>query len=284
MTLAGIIASFGINADAWLGQGGESTVFALDQDRILRVNHNGNNQAHVNCRSALLSELAHTAGQVSFAIPHILEAIDIEGHVVTIERRLPGRPMMQLLAELKGEARAVLVRSYLKTAVQIADLAIHRPWYGDLCHELAVQAPTFRAYLEQRARHSLQAAGYEFSAVDAAQLAAALPEPDGPALVHLDAFPGNMLAEGETITAVLDFGVTSIIGDGRFNPLVAAIYLDPPITPPANDRDRAVAQEWLADNDLAILFEPARNWIAAYWSFAQDDIMLYRWCRSILLP
>ena len=109
---------------------------------------------------------------------------------------------------------------------------------------------------------SLARAGAGFEEVEPAALAAALPEPSQPHLVHLDAYAGNMLAEGSAITGVVDFGV-AISGDRRLDPLLAAAYLPPCITPSATDVDAAVAREWLAANDLYELYEPARRWSAA---------------------
>jgi len=275
--------TLGIGANALLGQGGEAKVYALDSERIARINRPGANLSHVNGRTALLSKLGRSAGRVPFAIPVVLETLEVEGNIVTIERRLPGRPLDHHLGVLSGESRDSLVRAYLEAASQIGDLLVERPLYGDLLGANAIHTPSFRSYLEQRAIHSLKAAGREFETVDPARLAAALPEPAGPALVHLDAFPGNMLAEDGVVTAVLDFGTSLIIGDRRLDPLTAAAYLTRAITPTATGRDRAVAQEWLIANSLADLFPAARSWIAAYWSFARDDPAVYSWCRSVLL-
>lgn len=281
--LSALLVKLGIDGSALLGYGGESWVFALDADRIARVNRCGTSRIQVANRSALLSELARSAQKVSFSIPLPLETELIEGYIVTIEPRLPGRPLIQLLAETTAATRASLIRAYLNAAAQIGELTIDRPWYGDLMDSNAIRTTSFRAYLEQRARRSLTTAVRDFQAVNPALLAAALPEPEKPAFVHLDVFPGNVLADGETITAVLDFGASSLIGDRRLDPLAAAVYLTPAITPTATDLDRALAQEWLAANGLANLYAALQQWIAAYWSFAVNDISLHQWCLSILL-
>jgi hypothetical protein len=281
--LARVRDALGIGSSALLGQGGESWVFTLDDERIARVNRVGTRRAQVSNRTALLSELGRSVGRVPFAIPVILDTVVIEGYIVTIERRLPGRPLNQVLGELAGEARASLVRAYLDAAAQIGDLVVKRPWYGDLLHTNAIRTSSFRAYLEQRAGRNLNAAGGEFETVDPGQLAAALPEPEEAAFVHLDAFPGNTLAEGGIITAVVDFGASSIIGDRRLDPLTAAAYLAPSITPTSTKRDRSVAQEWLVARGIADYYDAVLDWIAAYWSFAKDDTSLYRWCRTILI-
>jgi aminoglycoside phosphotransferase (APT) family kinase protein len=281
--LDSVLSRLEIGADALLGHGGEALVYALDADRVARIYHPGANPVTVDERAALLRELGNSAHHVPFAIPEVLETHTVDGRMATIERRLPGRPLNEVLGEAAGEARTRLIHAYLDAAARIGDLRIDRPWVGDLMGGSPIRTTTFGDYLTQRAARSLAAAGNDFAQVDAQALAAALPEPATGELVHLDAFPGNMLSDGESITAVVDFGVVAIIGDRRLDPLSAAAYLTPAITPVATDEDRRLAHAWLAERDLSDLFIPAQRWIAAFWSFAYDDEPLYEWCQSILL-
>ena len=272
----------GIGAEQCLGRGGEAIVYAMDGERVARVYHPGTDPANVYARAALLDELAGNAYRVPFAIPAVLETVTYADRIVTIERRLPGRPVNELLAEATGETRAALIRSHLDAAARIGDLRVERPWAGELVGKHAIHTATFADYLAQRAEVSLSAARDLFGHVDARALADDWPEPADFTLVHLDAFTGNMLGEGDTITAVLDFGVVAICGDRRLDPLTAAAYLNPWITPTATDEDRAVAAAWVAEQGLAHLYEPARRWIAAFWSFARDDAALFEWCKTVL--
>lgn len=278
-----VLDAFGVEPDDLLGYGGEARVYALDAQRILRVHHEGTRERSVAARCALLEELAPGVTNVPFAIPSVIETAHVAGHIVTTERRLPGRPLTRVLDEARGEARAELVRAYLETASRIADLGLERPWYGDLSRGDALRCARFGEYLELRAADALRRAGPDFAGIDAAELAAALPEPERPELVHLDAFPGNMLALGERITAVLDFGVVALMGDRRLEPLSAAAYLATDISRVTTDADRRSAREWLVAHGLDTWFEPARRWVACFWSFAHDDARLHAWCRSVLL-
>jgi aminoglycoside phosphotransferase (APT) family kinase protein len=279
-----VLSALGIGPNALLGQGGEAWVYGLDGERVARIYRPGTSRQSVAGRTALLQEMAATQNRVSFAIPTVLDTLEIEPYWVTIERRLAGRPLIDLLANATGPIRERLITAYLDAAAAIHRLGVDRPWFGELSGgPNPLRTTTFRQYLAQRAAHSLTEAGGDFAHVSATALANALPEPDAPALVHLDAFPGNMLAhdEGE-ITAVLDFGVVAIMGDARLDPLAAAVYLGPAITPTATVRDRHLAQVWLADHDLAHLYQPARRWLAAFWAFAHDDPPLFEWCRAVL--
>jgi aminoglycoside phosphotransferase (APT) family kinase protein len=280
---ARVLAWLGIAEDAFLGAGAEAQVYALDARRVARIHARGVARADVSSRASLLSELAAGAGAVPFAIPRVLDIAVVETRLISIESRLPGRALSDALTDARGEQRARLIRAYLEAAARIGDLRLDRAWYGDVSPRDPIRTATFREYLRERARKSLAAAGPDFAAVDPGPLAAALPEPSSPALVHLDAFPGNMLAEDNGITAVLDFGTVSIVGDRRLDPLTAVAYLDSPITPAATPTDRRVASEWLRDHRLLDLYPPARRWLGAYWSFAREDPRLFDWCRGVLL-
>jgi aminoglycoside phosphotransferase (APT) family kinase protein len=279
-----VLDRLAIGQEAMMGQGGEAWVYALDEARVARIYRPGASEQGVNGRITILQEMAASAGRVPFAIPTVLDKLEVEQHWITVERRLAGRPLIDLLAEVSGPIREQLIIAYLEAAAAIHRLGMMRPWYGELLDGPdAIRTATFRDYLAQRATRSLAAAGAEFAHVSANALAYDLPEPDVPALVHLDAFPGNILAnEVGEITAVLDFSVVAIMGDARLDPLAAAVYLDPPITPTATDRDRQLARIWLADHNLNHLYRPARRWLAAFWSFAHDDPPLFDWCRTAL--
>ena len=282
--LAPVLSTLGLTAAQWLGGGSEASVYALDTERVARIHRPGTSPERVAFRTALLTELSRSAERVPFALPTVQEERVVAGRIVTFERRLPGEPLSTVLETAGGAARTTLIEGYLDAVAHVGALEVPRPWFGDLRESDAVRAATFRAYLTERASRSLALAGPAFATVSPQALAAALPEPDKKALVHFDAFAGNVLSDGETITAILDFGTTALIGDRRLDPLTAVIYLAQEITPSATELDRATAQRWLKRHELLELFEPMQRWVAAYWAFASDDIELHAWCRRVLLP
>ena len=277
-----VLTALGVSDAPLLGAGGEAWVFALDPERVLRVAKPAADARTFALRTALLSELARSAHRVPFAIPEVFETLAVEGQLATVERRLAGSPLSEALRSASGSERTDLIHAYLEAASAIGDLEVARPWWGDIARDDPIHTRTFRGYLEQRAARSLAAAGFESPTLDAQELASALPEPTAPAFVHLDAFPGNMLAEGGTITAVLDFGSVAFVGDRRLDPLSAVAYLDSAIAANAQASDRAIAHDWLAATGLDGLYRPAERWIAAFWSSATDDASLHSWCRAVL--
>ena len=281
--LVAVLTPFGVRADALLGHGGEAWVYALDDDRVIRVLHDGGRADDVHRRQCLTDELARSSPV--FALPEVVEVGDVDGRVFAIERRLPGRSVMDELRHIEGAARARLIETHLDAAAALGDLHLEpRDGFGDLIVDDAIVASTWHAYLEQRATTNLARSMPELRAIDGIELANALPDTTAADFVHLDAFAANMLTDGTRITAVLDIGPTSVVGDRRLDPLGAVVYLAAPdISPVATPADIDVAMGWLRAAGLHEWFEPAQAWLAAFWSFAVDDPTVMRWCRAVLL-
>jgi Ser/Thr protein kinase RdoA (MazF antagonist) len=271
---AAVLREIGSGPARLLGRGGEASVYALDDERVLRIHRHGASETGVRGRTALLDELQASAHQVSFAIPRVLTVDFIRERWVTVELRLAGRSLENELATLPKEARTALVRAYLSAATELGKLAVSRPFFGELHEDDPVRDETWQSYLERRARHSLALGGEAYSRVSAAELARPFEEPPTRHFVYLDAYPGNVLVEKGRVSAILDFGGGVLIGDPRFNALAAASYL--------HSEDRAVGEAWLADRGI-VSAGPFRRWLAAYWAFASDDETLGAWCRAELV-
>ena len=150
----------------------------------------------------------------------------------------------------------------------------------------APTAETFRAWSVARLGARLARGGPAFAGIDPVavtdDLLAVLPPADRPVVAHLDAFLGNMLADGDRISAVLDFGGLTAGAIADLDPLLAVAYLAPEITPTAVDADRATARAWVADVGLDRAVVAARRWAATMWAGEPDDQPLRQWCRRVL--
>src|SRR5262245_18581399 len=249
-----VLDHFGVAESALLGRGGEARVFALGTDRVLRLPHPGVSPAHLEDRRRLLAAIATPGWRV--ALPEVLEQREVAGRLVVVERRLPGRDALAALGG-RGRDREGLVRDHLDVARAVAELPCPADRFGEVIGPHRLAAATFGEWAEARLAASLAAGGGPFGGVDPAALTrdllAALPEPEParPVLVHLDAFLGNMLAEGGRVSALLDFGPMTIGGPPDLDALVAVAYLAPEITPTARDDDRRAARAWAAEAGLA---------------------------------
>jgi aminoglycoside phosphotransferase (APT) family kinase protein len=288
--LAALFRALGLTPESLLGSGGEAHVFALDAARVARVYHPDSALADVAARTGLLTALARQSAHLTFGLPQVLDTCVQGGRIVTIERRFAGRTLAQVLADtalLDPRARPRrdgLVRAFLTAVAELATLRLTLPFRGEVCREQGIRTPDFRSYLVARAQQSLAQAGAVFASVSAQALADALPVSDEPYLVHLDTFAGNVLiGDDDRVTAVLDFGAMTACGDARLDAVASVVYLAPEITPAADDADRHTARLWLEQAGLSAWLTPVERWLAALWSFVDDDPAVRRWCRRVLL-
>lgn len=274
---------FGVAPDALLGHGVEAWVYALDDERVLKVLDEGTSTADALRRVTLVEELA--LSKPVYRLPEVLEVGEFEGRTYVIERRLSGRTMLEELGRIEGAARERLIEAYLETSASLGDLRLPaHSGFGDLIGDDPIVAPTWRAYLVERAVRNLTRSTPELGNVDPVEVANGLPDASTPSFVHLDAFPGNFLTDGVRVTAVLDIGASSLAGDRRLDPIASTVYLsDPHLTPTARAHDVEVAEAWLRTEGLAEWLEPGRRWLAAYWSFEVDNPKTIAWCSDVLL-
>lgn len=282
--LVAVLRSLDVLPDALLGHGGEAWVYALDDERVVRVLHAAEDHTSLRSRIALVAELAEAAP--TFALPETIELGSFAGRHYSIDRRLRGVAVPEAMVRLTRSERDALVRAHLDTAADLGSLHLEpRDWYGDLLMTPPIHSSTWQGWLHDKAADGLRRAPAEFASIDAAALADSLPAYDDVGrFVHLDAFGGNMLAVDTEVTAVIDIGATSVAGDPCLDALSAAVYFcSPQITPTADAGDRLVVHDWLAERQLSGWYEPARRWLAAFWSWAVDDANLHSWCREVLI-
>ncbi|MFV0309249.1 MAG: hypothetical protein ACK5OX_16060 [Desertimonas sp.] len=284
-----VLAALGTDESALLGRGGEARVFALDDDRVVRLPHQGATDDDLAARTALVAAIDEAARSLDlpFAVPRVLEQRTVDGTTVVIERRLPGRSALDALSRADTD-RVALIRSHLDAAAAIAAIPSPEPWFGERWGLPTARWSSFRDWSVDRLARSLAHTGGRLGELDPVALTddllATLPDVDGPpVLVHLDAFLGNMLAEDDHISAVVDFGPTTIGGVRGLDPVAAIACLAPEITPGVDATDVAVAMAWATDHDLPDAVAPARRWTAAFWAWADDDERLHTWCRRILV-
>ncbi|MEM9609789.1 MAG: hypothetical protein AAGA99_20365 [Actinomycetota bacterium] len=264
-----------------LGSGGEARVLGLDDERVLRILRLPTAVEVIRARAELLDELRR--GRPAVAIPEVLEIGEHDGRTYTVERRVAGRPVGEVLRTLDRRGRDRLIEGHLDAVAALADLPLApRPWFGELLGSEPLRSTTWRAYLVERAERSLRSSSL-FDHVDAEAIVGDLPTGAEGCLVHLDAVVDNVLACRDQVTAVIDFGPTCARGARWVDAVSAVVYLEAPeITPDADQRDRAVARAWSRDRGLEQLIEPAERWLTAMWSFALEDPAVDRWCRRVL--
>lgn len=281
-----VLDHFGITEPP-LGSGGEATVYALGDDRVLRLAHVGASLGSLQDRAELLAGFDRRA--VPFALPETLEILTVAGRHVAIEARLPGRPVDEMMTSLARPDRDRLISSVLDAFAVLPEVQARHPAgdsvVGDIIGPFVHHAPDTRTWLIERVAQSLGRATPEFAVVDPATITDGLPL-DGPVgLCHLDGCAPNVLAEGPRVTAVIDFGPTTAIVDRRLDALATAAYfridtLRGALAPP----DHPAVDDWLDERGLLDALPAMERWLAGYWSWVGDDEPeVDVWCRRTLL-
>ncbi len=226
-----ILAEHGIAADALIGQGGQSWVYALDERRILRILKRPGARQTLERQQAFLAEI-----DGRLAIPtSAIEAID-PGCRFTIERRLEGTSLLALLTRLGGGERRTAITAYVEGAEATGRLALPERPYGRILGSAPIAAETWPGFFRLSLDHWLARNGaaiaaatgsVERVATNAMALLAALPERPQKALAHGDYFPGNVLLD-ETLTpsGLVDFSVFTLAGDPLYDTITAALFLE----------------------------------------------------------
>jgi hypothetical protein len=278
-----VLIQMGASGAPRIGAGSEAQVYALPGNRVARIMRAGARLADAETRAGLLREIAGSAATLSFRTPAVRSVSLIGDRVVTVEERLPGEPVSELLGRLTGTERRQLLADYLNTALRIRQAKVARPYFGPLIGDRALRVGSWSEFARARLAQNLRRCPAEFREAVYREMGSMWVEPTTSALVHLDYFPPNVLAEGDGVTAVLDFGPSAIIGNPDMEAWSAVAYLDAEISPQATDADRRLAMEWLAERGMVGGYAKARRWLAASWTHATDDPSLMAWCRRVLL-
>lgn len=276
-----------------LGSGGESDVYALDNDRVLRLYKPGVALEYVELRRDFYARLR--AARPAFETPCLIDYGRVADRIYTIEQRMGGRDFAAVLPSLTGAARERALVSYLRVAAGIGAIQFPELPYTELLRSDApIQANTWPSYLGERFERALR-----FSNADLerdipdldwrldrirAELAT-LPAAPEAALVHGDYFPGNVfIDERLEICGVGDFGYTTLIGDARMDLAGALAFLE--LAQSYHPRDTLFLRGRIANQagaDILPILDIYRRYYAVYFSGCQaDDPATYRWCVNVL--
>lgn len=279
-----LLERFGIDATALLGAGGESRVFALDADRVLRVFNGRADPAVID----LLDRWRDV--DLGVLVPRVLERGRERVQDWTIDARMPGESLAVWLARPQPEPRRrAMLRDYLDVAARLRALPLPGGGFRALFVPDAVgPGAGLVDLLRERAAHGMahndRLLATELPDVDARaeRLYAELAVREGaPAFVHNDYFPGNVMVDGERVTGVLDVSVHALAADPVMDEVAAACFVEHVDYPQA-----AADAAWLCgvlEQRLGVdgwLVGAYRRWYALYYSM--DDALVGWSARQLL--
>lgn len=287
-----VVSRFSLAEPELLGFGGESRVYALNEEQILRVYQRRAERGYIERLRSFYEDIGRH--DLPFEVPAVEEIGSHAGGLWAIERRIHGDRMSNFLKSATGDARVKSLASYVALAEQIQEIPFDASDFGELLLSNPLRRPSWSAYLAARARSSLPRGNADLSE-DVPGLASIvtawereldmLSEVTKPCLVHGDYFPGNVMVDqgGHTI-AIIDFSPMTVAGDPRLDILCALIFLE--VDDGCQSGDLDVVRRMLADRygERTLQLEGVyRTYYSLYFSAVKrSDPKLYWWCAENL--
>lgn len=282
-----VLRRFGLSDQELLGSGGESRVYALDDDRVLRVFGPGATEAKIDGLLRFYETLDVT--DVDFLVPDVLESGREDDLIYSIETRLPGRDLSTVFNELDHEARVRALKDLARVAGEVRKLRSCFASYGEILADNPVERDSWSEFLLDRARMSLRRSQASL-ARDVPDLDPVVAEWEAdvrtlvgapqPELVHGDFFPGNVMVDNSgKLTAVIDFSPMTVSGDWRLDITGAEVFLE--LGGVGRREDRQIVERELNDRYgvPADVTDVYRRYYALYFSaVGSEDPPVYDWC------
>ncbi|MFC7625073.1 aminoglycoside phosphotransferase family protein [Microlunatus sp. GCM10028923] len=279
---------------AVLGAGMEGTVVELSDDEVAKIWH-GRSRDDLDALVRFGSALRRVSAP--FVVPSVLDLIEDGELIITVERRVHGRPLrldrdpappvvtpdgVRLMGDvLAGLAQIAGTADLAALPILPGDQPLTWPApFGTALAELVERR--FRAAPDLLRRDVDQADDLVSALVAGLE---ALPADEPPVLIHGDLIPANVQVHQGEVSGVLDFGFLTTVGDPQFEAAVAASIFDM-YGPDARTSETILTQAFLDrfDHDPARydLYRAAYAVITnAYFGQGETDGH-FRWCAELL--
>jgi putative membrane protein len=297
---AELLAAFGIGRDQLLGSGGESEVFAIDHDRVLRLYRNRHEAPRRTATQLQALYQGWSGSDIGLELPLIIELGELNGRFFTVDRRFSGRNFSGWLQSAELIQRRAALITFLDATERLQHLRSPVPGFARLIGDSAPQQ--FSTLVELLS--SMLSGPTQFSqdqlerdVPDVAdvwnQLHTALAQRSvAPAVVHGDVCPPNAYLsqgpQGPVVTGIADFSPHTVHADPLMDLAGALIFLE--LEPYA---DAAADAAWLEavaverhGREIVRWIDVHRRFYGFYFSNAYAfDPTLYAWCvRQLSRP
>lgn len=232
-----IFSILGIKEPVLLGEGSESQTYDYTTDKVVKIYKGLVERDNLDHLCAIYTWLS--THHLPFAVPEIY-AIELhEGTVYLVEKKLAGRPISTVYAQLQTNERQRLLSNYLEAVRHLQGAILPTQPYGSIFHapgQSPVPYQSWRQFLRETAPLKLPQTQDDLrqEGIDVARLLEMFLQdienvPDTPEknFVHGDYFFGNVLIDDELkISAVLDVSWWSVVGDHLMDIAGAVMFLD----------------------------------------------------------
>jgi putative membrane protein len=297
---AALLAAFGTGRDQLLGLGGESEVFAIDHERVLRLYRNQHEAPRRTATQLQALYQLWSGSDVGLELPLIIEVGELNGRFFTVDRRFSGRDFSGWLQHADITQRRAALITFLDATERLQQLQSPVPGFARLIGDGApLQFSTLVELLSSMLRGPTQVSQdqLERDVPDVAdvwnQLHAALAQRSvAPAVVHGDICPPNAYLsqgpQGPVVTGIADFSPHTVHADPLMDVAGALIFLElEPYTDATADAAwlEAVAME-RHGREIVRWIDVYRRFYGFYFSNSYAfDPTLYAWCvRQLSRP
>lgn len=275
-----VLQRFGLTGVAPLGSGGESIVYPLGDDHVLRVYRSGHEAPTRMIEQLKPAYQAFSRVPLGFRTPVIVESGETAGRVYTVDQRIPGQSLESWLRSVPPEDRRPVLDQYVRAAAALRQLPLPAPEFARLFGDRPARFDSLAALLEDQiriaVRNTREWIGQELPAPAVDRVIAELRERRcTPGLVHGDYYPGNVMVGEQNgsviITGVADFSPHTLAADPLMDIAGAIWLMGMPSQPDAEDDQRfvydvAIDQFGNTEPDLRHWLDVYRRYYAIYYA------------------
>lgn len=284
-----VLKHFNLIESDRLGSGGESIVYACDEQQVLRLYKQGTSFRKLEILKRFYDEL--DTSSVEFEVPVMTEIGTVYDIHYSIEPRIAGSDLTTVFSKLSSTQRQQTLKDYIQIAGCIHKIPFDADYYGEIMPMQPIRKASWSDYLKARADMTLQDSYHDLredvphfenllhnwheslKELSASNISRSL--------VHGDYFPGNLMAlDNGKITAVIDFSPISVVGDWRMDIAGALLFLE--VTSAYQEKDSTDAYSFVKDilgDETPKLLKLYQIYYALYFSAAKgEDDFLYSWC------
>lgn len=276
-----ILEKLGLPPARRLGEGVNSAVYQIDQNRILKIS------AHARPEIKLLQDFLDTLPRsgFSFEVPKIFESGEINGHSYTIEQLIPGAPLREVYPRLSEANQERCIRELFDLLDILHNIELPGLYGERLLGHQGLTDTSWGGFLRKKCLQALKVNGdglrVDFADIDkVVELYLAdvdrLPLAIKPAVVHGDLFfPNIMASPGGKIVGIIDFSDLTLAGDPIVDSVSLAIFT-------RENEGRNLINQLLLSR-FGEEFTRLKRLYSAYYAFRfsgckPNDPDTYKWC------